>query len=236
MPGGDGGGIGGDTTESVNLAALKKRRSVYQGLLTKCTKFVNKGLQGIALSRLQVELASLERNFEHYEQLQIEIATIDDAGVVEGDDTRMNDIEDTYITLKTAFLEAIEKKKPRGSIHVEGNNTLDFSSLLTHSARSNLPKLTLPEFNGKQPELFLDFMNTFDSMIHHNNSFDEVDKFRYLKNCLKDDAKQIIAQMEITADNYEIAYQMIRDRYENKALIVESHVTKLFNTTPAMID
>lgn len=219
-----------DRVVEENLTALRKRRSVFQGLIARTKEFVNKGLATVSLSRLNVELSSLERNFEKYESYQIEIVSLEDVVTEDGDD-RLNDMQETYATIKTALLDEIQRKSTNISLAVSGNQSFSPSTLVRRPlSYDNLPRLDLPVFDGKHPEDFQDFITTFDSLFDTNTSLNEIDKFRYLKSCLKDDAKDTISQFEITAENYKLAYTMVKNRFENKGLLVESRVSRMFNT------
>lgn len=40
---------------------------------------------------------------------------------------------------------------------------------------------------------------------------------------------QVIQELEITSENYHVAWQLLNENYENKASIIESHIKALFN-------
>lgn len=65
-------------------------------------------------------------------------------------------------------------------------------------------------------------------MIHSNNSLSNVEKFYYLKSCLKGEAAGIIHSIEVTDLNYETAFKLVCERYENKKFIIQSRVKNLF--------
>ena len=51
----------------------------------------------------------------------------------------------------------------------------------------------------------------------------------YLKRLLKGDAASSISSFRITEENYETAVNLLNERYNNKQLIVSSHMTNLLN-------
>ena len=57
---------------------------------------------------------------------------------------------------------------------MHNHSLLELSSIL-NANRKNLPKLDLPKFDGEVPEDFLDFIHTFDSMVH-NADLEPLDK------------------------------------------------------------
>lgn len=65
-------------------------------------------------------------------------------------------------------------------------------------------------------------------MCHHNTSIPEHHKFYYLKACLKSEAAGVMASLEITEDNYKVAWDSLKKRYDNRRVIVDSHVKSIF--------
>ncbi|XP_018395616.1 PREDICTED: uncharacterized protein LOC108774101 [Cyphomyrmex costatus] len=60
------------------------------------------------------------------------------------------------------------------------------------------------------------------------NSAQPVQKFNYLKSCLLDSAAQIIHSLASTDENYEIAWRLLSERFNNKRIIIQNHVRALF--------
>jgi len=54
----------------------------------------------------------------------------------------------------------------------------------------------------------------------------------YLKGCLKGDAARVISRMELGAENYEKAWELIVQRYDNPPRRLESDLHDLFETEP----
>lgn len=78
-----------------------------------------------------------------------------------------------------------------------------------------LPKLDLPSFSGKYDKWF-PFFDMVHSIIHSNESISDIQKLQYLKGCLRDEASRVISSLEISALNYEVAWNRLKDRYDNK--------------------
>lgn len=79
----------------------------------------------------------------------------------------------------------------------------------------NLPKLQLPEFNGKLSE-WKRFIALFDRMVHYNQRIDHGIKIEYLKTCVRGQAAKIINHIDPNPENYTTCYDLLRNRYENK--------------------
>lgn len=96
---------------------------------------------------------------------------------------------------------------------------------LTHqnTSRINLPKLKLITFTGKYAE-WVPFYDTFQSLIHNNDSLTPIQKFHYLRSCLESEALQVIQNLELTSANYEAAWALLERRYKNKQLLIHTHI------------
>ncbi|CAH2018260.1 unnamed protein product, partial [Acanthoscelides obtectus] len=91
-----------------------------------------------------------------------------------------------------------------------------------------LPDVDLPKFNGEY-ESWMEFRETFESMIHMNTQLHNIRKFHYLRASLAGDANRVIQEIEFTADNYSIAWQVLRDRYDNKQVLIQNHLRAICN-------
>ncbi|GFU82050.1 uncharacterized protein TNCV_517301 [Trichonephila clavipes] len=94
----------------------------------------------------------------------------------------------------------------------------------------NLPKLHINKYSGNYSE-WLDFYNLFESSIH-NYRLSKVDKFNYLKSHLCGNALACINGFPIFDDNYDIALDLLKDRFGNKNMLIDAHLSKLLNLTP----
>lgn len=93
--------------------------------------------------------------------------------------------------------------------------------------------MPVPTFNGayKNWQQFYDkFKATVDtnSLLANNN----VQKFYYLFSALSGAAAQVIDSLQVTVENYSIALELLKRRFENKRLTIHYHVHELFNLTP----
>lgn len=57
----------------------------------------------------------------------------------------------------------------------------------------------------------------------------ESDKFHYLRSCLRGTPLDLIDALEINDTSYEEAIRVLKERYERKRLITESHVRSLLD-------
>jgi len=72
----------------------------------------------------------------------------------------------------------------------------------------------------------------FVSVIHNDLKIPLIKKMHYLKGCLKGDASAVISRMELSVENYETAWELIVQRYDNPQRRLESDLHDLFETEP----
>lgn len=94
-----------------------------------------------------------------------------------------------------------------------------------------LPMIQIPPFNGKL-EQWTEFKDLFESLIAKQAKLEGVQKLHYLKNALVGEPLQLIKHLTITNDNYIAAWQILKDRYENKRALITSHLKNLYDITP----
>lgn len=91
-----------------------------------------------------------------------------------------------------------------------------------------LPVIEIPSFNGKLTK-WRPFINSFNALIHCNNSLSNIQKFCYMKSALTGDALSIINSLETTVENYNIAYDLLNNRFDHKRRIIYSHANEIIH-------
>ncbi|XP_055604125.1 uncharacterized protein LOC129752361 [Uranotaenia lowii] len=138
-------------------------------------------------------------------------------------DEAASQVEEVYCAAKSSLL-AFKCKKP---VSVESSETSTSSVM----SRVKLPEIQLPHFSGRIRD-WVTFRDMFQSLIHNNDQLSPIDKFTYLRSSVTDEALQEISSIELTAANYQVAWNVLEKRYENKKLIVKAHLDALFAIEP----
>jgi len=94
-----------------------------------------------------------------------------------------------------------------------------------------LPKIQLPNFSGSY-ENWYTFHNSFEKLIHANENLSAIEKFHYLQSSLSDKTAEVIKSFDITTDNYAEAWQLLKERFDNKRRIVQTHIKAMFEVAP----
>ncbi|XP_049884023.1 uncharacterized protein LOC126379357 [Pectinophora gossypiella] len=210
------------------LKELIKRRGSYKGRLTIFINYLNElsaeTLTATGAKELQLRLNKQESLYDSYDsiQLQLECLTED----VEAQYSARNEFESQYYKALACAQDLLCKfnKNCDDSSESDGKST----RASTRPQLVRLPTIQLPKFSGRY-ENWLEFRDTFTSLIHSNESIDEINKFHYLRASLEGSAAVVIQSMEFSASNYNVAWKLLRERFDNKRLLVQNHVSALFN-------
>ena len=69
-----------------------------------------------------------------------------------------------------------------------------------------------------------------------NSSIPDIQKFTYLKSALSGEALQLVAHILFSISNYKVALKSLRERYNMKRLIINSHIDKILQLKPLVIE
>ncbi|GFY32208.1 DUF1758 domain-containing protein [Trichonephila clavipes] len=99
------------------------------------------------------------------------------------------------------------------------------------STEIKLPTLSLPTFSGVIDE-WLTFSDLFQAAVTKNQNLTGAQKLQYLKGVLKGDAQKMVQSLPITDGNFQIAWDLLKERYFHKREILSSLMKKLMNISP----
>lgn len=217
------------------LKALIRKRGSLKGKLTNFKSYLNdlqstSLLNDYQLTEFQLRLNKIEIIYDEFDILQTEIETLadpDSQSEAPDSSARRQFEDDYYSTISAArvLIESYNKKSFDGQSEVSSISAV--GKVHTHSF-VNLPKIDLPHFEGGYHS-WLEFRDTYVSLIHTNDSINTINKFHYLRASLKGSAALMIQSLDLRAENYQIAWQLLSERYDNEKLLVTNHVNALFN-------
>ena len=123
------------------------------------------------------------------------------------------------ILLITKFIEKVNSSKSDA-------NASTSSQSKSYSVK--LPKINLKPFNG-QPENWLSFYENFECVIANNNDLSGIQKLTYLRSLVEGQASSTIKGLALTNSNFDVAMNLLKERYNNKQLLVSAHMTSLLS-------
>ncbi|XP_011859396.1 PREDICTED: uncharacterized protein LOC105556895 [Vollenhovia emeryi] len=132
--------------------------------------------------------------------------------------------------VKDRTVRADEGMLDRTVIQANGavNNDLGRACVPAFNAQIKLPRIELPRFSGAYEE-WHSFYDMFGSLIHSNRDLNDTQKLHYLKSFLKREAAEVVSSLEMTGDNYQDAWDRLRERYDNKRFTVQNHIRAIFD-------
>ncbi|XP_060878971.1 uncharacterized protein LOC132951187 [Metopolophium dirhodum] len=67
-------------------------------------------------------------------------------------------------------------------------------------------------------------------MIHDDGGFTPAQKFYYLRSSVSGQALDLIKSVPMTDTNYEVAIERLKQRYDNRSLVIQSHIRSLLES------
>ncbi|XP_070517905.1 uncharacterized protein [Cardiocondyla obscurior] len=203
------------------MAQLKRRRATIKAACTRSEGYVNGVTRVSETTRIQLRerRKKLDVYWDEYSSIQTRIEDLDES------ETRDREtFENAYYDLCTKIAELCEPivtASPAPSVS-ESNGAG------CASAHNNvrLPKLNLPLFNGKYEEC-VPFRNLFTTAVHNNGSLAKVEKLQYVRGTLSGEALDIIKALEVSDMNYDAAWNLLGERYNNERAIAYAHIKEI---------
>ncbi|XP_072934812.1 uncharacterized protein [Epargyreus clarus] len=215
------------------LKELISKRSYIKGRLTKFRNYLTtleklSGPSDIEVSTLGIQLSRIEGLSCSFDELQGEIEILNCANI-DDELTERDNIE-----LDFAFL--IATAQSLQSKHNTSNTSkiTDVNSSASACCPSQPgigfkpPTLQIAKFDGSYFR-WLEFRDLYCSLVHDNQYIPTPVKFCYLNSYLEGEAARVISNLEVTESNYHKAWELLRERYDNKRLLIKSHLNSLLN-------
>lgn len=95
-------------------------------------------------------------------------------------------------------------------------------------AKLHLQPIQIPTFSGTY-KTWPAFNGIFTSLIINNQSLSDVQRMQYLKMNVNGEAGKLIAQLDIVEGNFEEAWKLLCQRFNNKRAILNAHFDIIFN-------
>ena len=239
---------------SLNKIPQVRQRTNLKAQLTRfCTYFgtiKDLKIDDLIYNQLYSRLTLVEASLNEFFSIQDEIDEILISGIPKGDDaddqeneilnkssSERTEFESKYFDIigqAKAYIAPYEyDNRSQGSVRESTQNATRVqpggSSLSgANSVGVKLPNLNLPTFSGQYSQ-WRQFFDTFNTLIESDASLTNIQKFYYLKSCLKNEAASVVDSLEVTDANYPIAWQLLQERFENKKIITNNHIKAIFD-------
>lgn len=201
----EGEGRRADGTKKLNTG--ERVREKFFALIKRTMRKINDGqLKNVRL----VEMAYNDLEFSYRRVFNNEE---DDANV----EDQWEDIKDCLESLRSQLETSTEGKIRNGGEAVE--------EVKSHV---RLAEIRIPEFDGNIDE-WESFHDLFKNLIHDSPHYSNVEKMYRLKAALRGEARQLLQHLKVTEVNYTAAFDLLKQRYENKRLLFTKLVDSILD-------
>uniref|UniRef100_A0ABD2W5L0 DUF1758 domain-containing protein n=1 Tax=Trichogramma kaykai TaxID=54128 RepID=A0ABD2W5L0_9HYME len=195
---------------------VARKRGTLKGRLT-----VLKGL----ISNNEVDPLNASIRFERVTDLFREYESlveglVNEEGNLEADQARI--VENEYYEMATRIRTLMIPNSSNPGTSSSFGIPVGNSTMIERQQLVKLPIANLPQFDGNH-EKWLSFKNTFLSMIDARTDVDDLNKFLYLRDCLKGSAFNKLALYDASAENYARAWKTLTDEYEKRRVLIAKH-------------
>lgn len=217
-----------------DLRKLKTKKGQIKGKLSRARKYFNNldktNVDSKIIQELEIRLEKINPLWDEFNAIQGEIYLLENIDNEVESDEFENQYFDILSSMQALCLD-FKKSTNSENVSVSSGGTNAQSGELQSLVK--LPPIRLPSFNGHY-DSWLEFKDCFLALVHNNNSLSDIQRFYYLKSSLEKDALQVIKSIEVSSNNYKIAWQMLQERYENKKLIIHNHLKAIFDYPPVI--
>ncbi|XP_061714689.1 uncharacterized protein LOC133523226 [Cydia pomonella] len=217
----------------VDIKPLIKRRASFKAKLTLFESHLTTVESCDRLSRLQISelnhrLSKIEEIYSEFDSVQCDIEN--ELEIPDEQYKEREAFESKYFGLvaRARELLAAAAPAPGASAGGDGSETGSCVTAIGGGTKLKLPTIDMPSFSGHYHD-WLEFRDTFSSLIHSNDSIPNINKFHYLRAALKGSAAIVIQSLDFSSDNYTSAWELLCDRYNNKRSLVNNHIQAIFN-------
>lgn len=230
-----------DHSESSKILQMKQlkelivKRSSIKGQITKFRNYLDcfediTQIEAIDIAKLTVKLSKFECLSTNFGELQGQIEILNSENLEMELDEREG-IEQSMIDC-IALAKIILNKQHDISLQEERDRRNSYwQDAHGEDVGIKLPQIQISKFDGSYFR-WLEFRDTFTNIIHNNQKISPVQKFHYLTSYLEGDAARVISNIELSSANYNDAWNLLCERYNNNRLLITHHLKSLYNIQP----
>ncbi|XP_045457859.1 uncharacterized protein LOC123668109 [Melitaea cinxia] len=147
-------------------------------------------------------------------------------------ESRWSNIDNLHWEIDSELYE--EDKEYERSFNIYEREYIEIKKVLNQKMWSasfrtqSTPTMDIPFFHGDYHK-WNSFKDLFLETIHKNRSMSNAQKMQFLKSKVKGEAEKLIQHLNVSTENYQICWDILNHRYNNKKLIFSSHINMLLN-------
>lgn len=199
---------------SAELKKLNVQKGALKAQLTRFTKFLDSLDQDeILIDQLQHRFDAVQNILTKFHEIKIEIDCITDSP----------QDEDEVEEFVTRFMSQITRAKQHLRSAVSSN-----TSNVARQRTVQLPQIPLKQFSGDIQQ-WPQFYHSYNSLIHTNSDLTTIQKYQYLLASVTGEPADVISTLVFAETNYEVAWNILLDRYKSERALTLSHLKGLLD-------
>ncbi|XP_078038719.1 uncharacterized protein LOC144470974 [Augochlora pura] len=208
--------------------SLVAERGAVKAKLTVFKRFVESADVQSDTVAFEKRVRANEDLFQRFDRIQSQIeASVLDTPNEEVQLAEREQFEDSYF--RTLSKAETRLAQARG---LEPGTANRASPAPSDSNMTRLPVIKLPNFSGDFSQ-WIRFRDTFVSLVHDSERLSDMDKFNYLVSALSGPAAQIIESYSVSEANYKLAWERLKERFDDPKNLISHHVTAILDLEPA---
>lgn len=192
-----------------DLPVLRRKRTIAYNRLSQTLEVGLKALQERSgLTLFLSHFTDVEKHRKSFDECHLSILSLEEDDE-ENVDQLQGQCDQVYYHILTLHRNLVPSDYVSEVTESDVNNSV-------HQPSSNikLPKINLPNFSGDLKR-WPAFYDTFNSLIHLNESLSDTERMHYLISCLTGDALALVSTFPVMGIYYGEAYNCLVKRYKN---------------------
>lgn len=190
-----------------------RHATTLRRLQTMCQNIAN-NVDGIQAVQIEAQRAALEQLYAAYQEAGLEYI----ANGAAPDDVLEDEAANTLLYLNAAGI-LTHAQQQHAAPPAREPAVRDADAL-------RVPQLSITPFDGKLAK-WEAFRESFVHGIHERANLPAVQKLQYLKSVLRGEAEELVRNFALTAANYDSAWTLLNDRYNNRRELITAHLRML---------
>lgn len=203
-----------------NLKMKLRARENVTDFLHRVEQFLKNYNPETDVHQLQARIEKLDTKWEEFEEVQAQIEEIEEH------EEKADLHQETRAEFEELYFRVRAGLKSRLPSTTHSSSSTSTNTRVGVCAGIQLPKISLPEFNGEFDK-WLPFFDTFKSLIHNNPDLSAIQRFHYLRASLKGEALKVVDSFPMSEASYGVAWSALVKRYSNVYLQKKRHVNAL---------
>lgn len=202
------------------------KRKAYSSHLSTAVNKLNTALgENSDEQTIQILLERVDLKYKRLEDASDTLQEKMEETELLADMDKMNEIENAVTEVRVKAKHYIEKLKEKAAKENPPQPTTVYVEQQPQQLAAKLPEAKLQEFLGDE-ESFPSFLDNFTALVDSNPLLPEVEKFAYLRGCVKVD---VINHFPLIASNYKPALEKLKRTYGDTNLIATKHLNSLLD-------